>query len=260
MKPTAAYLVVASQRCGSTLLTESLRSTGVAGQPEEFFHFLPDTGRSPQPADWYAGQPEILRLLPPRCSGTPDTFTPEQWRHAIRAQGMTSNGVWGGKLMFNQVPLLLNRAAALPDSTGPGLKAALRDVIGVDPVLIHVHRPDVVEQAVSFWRAIQTGVWRSGGTPRGSALYHRDAIRHAVEMLSAQERGWRAWFTAEGAPQYSIAYPALWRNLTFFCGTILDALGLDPALAPPPALTKQGDAENTSWATRYRAETLAVLA
>ena len=33
-----SFLVCASQRSGSTLLVESLRATGVAGEPEEFFH------------------------------------------------------------------------------------------------------------------------------------------------------------------------------------------------------------------------------
>ena len=37
-----AYLVLASQRSGSTLLVESLRATGVAGEPQEFFQYLPD--------------------------------------------------------------------------------------------------------------------------------------------------------------------------------------------------------------------------
>ncbi len=48
-QPTA-YLVLASQRSGSTLLVESLRATGVAGEPpQEFFQYLPSTSMSPQP-------------------------------------------------------------------------------------------------------------------------------------------------------------------------------------------------------------------
>jgi LPS sulfotransferase NodH len=158
------------------------------------------------------------------------------------------------------VPGLLARAAELPDATGPGLKAALRDVIGVDPVLIHVYRPDVVDQAVSFWRAVQTGVWRTGDRAMSTPVYSHDAIRYAVDLLTAQERGWRAWAETEDVEiRLSLSYPVLWRNLTFFCGTILDALGLDSALAPRPALTRQGDAENAEWAARFRAGELAVL-
>ncbi|MCA4761934.1 hypothetical protein H8Z51_24615, partial [Mycobacterium avium subsp. hominissuis] len=39
----SSYLVLASQRSGSTLLVESLRATGVAGEPQEFFQYLPST-------------------------------------------------------------------------------------------------------------------------------------------------------------------------------------------------------------------------
>lgn len=50
----SAYLVLASQRSGSTLLVESLRATGVAGEPQEFFQYLPATSQSPQPRQWFA--------------------------------------------------------------------------------------------------------------------------------------------------------------------------------------------------------------
>ena len=64
--PTA-YLVLASQRSGSTLLVESLRATGVAGEPQEFFQYLPTTSMSPQPRQWFADVEDesILRLLDP---------------------------------------------------------------------------------------------------------------------------------------------------------------------------------------------------
>ena len=68
----------------------------------------------------------------------------EVWRDYIRTVGRTPNGIWGGKLMWNQTPLLLSRAKDLPESSASGLLSAIRDVVGSDPVLIHVYRPDVV--------------------------------------------------------------------------------------------------------------------
>jgi hypothetical protein len=69
-----AYLVLASQRSGSTLLVESLRATGVAGEPGEFFQYLPTTSQSPQPMQWFDGVDDdsILRLLDPFDEGKPD--------------------------------------------------------------------------------------------------------------------------------------------------------------------------------------------
>ena len=114
--------------------------------------------------------------------GKPDLAPPEIWRDYIRTVGRTPNGVWGGKLMWNQTPLLLQRAAGLPDRSGDGLLSAIRDVIGSDPVLIHVYRPDVVSQAVSFWRAVQTRVWRGRPDPvrDARATYHARAIAHVI--------------------------------------------------------------------------------
>src|SRR5690348_1340391 len=99
-----SYLVLATQRSGSTLLVESLRATGMAPQPRQWFADVEDES--------------ILRLLDPLVAGTPDPATPEAWREHIRSSGRTPNGIWGGKLMWNQTPLLLERAAKLPDRSG----------------------------------------------------------------------------------------------------------------------------------------------
>jgi LPS sulfotransferase NodH len=254
----SAYLVLASQRSGSTLLVESLRATGVAGEPQEFFQYLPDTSQAPQPREWFADLEDesILRLLDPLDVGTPDLAPATIWRDYIRTVGRTPNGVWGGKLMWNQTPLLLNRAKDLPDRSGDGLLAAIRDVVGSDPVLVHIYRPDVVSQAVSFWRAVQTRVWRGRPDPvrDARAEYHAGAIAHIVKMLRAQEEGWRNWFAEEDVEPMDVPYPMLWRNLTRVVATILEALGQDPRLAPAPVLERQADQRSDEWVDRYRAE------
>ena len=255
---SSSYLVLATQRSGSTLLVESLRATGSAGEPQEFFQYLPGTGMAPQPREWFADVADetILTLLDPLEPGEPDTASAVAWREHIRSSGRTPNGVWGGKLMWNQTPLLLQRAAGLPDRSGEDLRSAIRDVIGQDPVFVHVYRPDVVSQAVSFWRALQTRVWRGRPDPErdSRAQYHADAIAHIVRILQDQERGWRDWFAAEDISPIEVAYPVLWRNLTTFVAEILTALGLDPALAPAPALERQANKRSDEWVDRYRAD------
>ena len=253
--PTA-YLVLASQRSGSTLLVESLRATGVAGEPQEFFQYLSATSQAPQPREWFADidDESILQLLDPWDAGKPDLAPPEIWRDYIRTVGRTPNGVWGGKLMWNQTPLLLERAGQLPNRSGEGLLAAIRDVVGQEPLLIHIHRPDVVSQAVSFWRAVQTRVWRGRPDPirDARATYHAGAIAHVVTMLREQEKGWQNWFAEEDIKPFEVPYPVLWRNLTEVVGTILETLGLDPQLAPKPVLERQADRRSDEWVDRYR--------
>jgi trehalose 2-sulfotransferase len=252
--PTS-YLVLASQRCGSTLLVESLRATGSAGEPQEFFQYLPTTGMAPQPRQWFADIEDetVLQLLDPLEPGTPDTASSVAWREHIRSSGRTPNGIWGGKLMWNQTPLLEHRAASLPDRSGDGLRAAIHDVIGSEPVYVHVYRPDVVAQAVSFWRAVQTRVWRARPDPErdSRACYHAGAIAHVVSILREQEECWRSWFAAEDIEPIDVPYPVLWRNLPSIVGEVLEALGQDPRLAPAPVLERQPNERSDDWVDRY---------
>lgn len=256
-KPTA-YLVLASQRSGSTLLVESLRATGVAGEPQEFFQYLPETSMSPQPREWFAAVTDesVLRLLDPIVEGKPDIAPAEIWQDYIRTVGHTPNGVWGGKLMWNQTPLLLQRAKDLPERSGDGLLSAIRDVIGSDPVLVHIYRPDVVSQAVSFWRAVQTRVWRGRPDPvrDARAEYHAGAIAFVVKMLRDQEEGWRGWFAEEEVDYIDVPYPVLWRNLTKVVGDVLEGVGQDRRLAPAPVLERQADQRSDEWVERYRTD------
>lgn len=250
-----SYLVLASQRSGSTLLVESLRATGIAGEPAEFFQYLPETGLAPQPRQWFADVEDetILRLLAPLDPGTPSTETDEQWRARIRREGRSPNGIWGGKLMWNQVPLLLEHANGLPDRTGSGLRSAIVDVLGEEPLYVYVHRPDKVHQAVSFWRAVQTRVWRAPSTRGGqdTAQYHPGGIAHLLRILQEQDAGWRSWFADEGVTPLEVSYRDLGADSTTAVGKVLLELGLDPTVAPPPVLERQADVRSNTWVERF---------
>lgn len=261
MAKPRSYLVCASQRSGSTLLVESLRATTVAGNPEEFFQYLPSTSRAPQPRDWFAGVTDetVLSLLAPLESGTIDTRTPEQWRDQLSSLGRTANKVWGGKLMWNQVPLLLERAAGLPHRSGTGLRSTLEDLVGPDLVFVHVFRPDLVGQAVSMWRAVQTRVWRdtpssSGDSTGTGAVYNGAGIAHLAGILREQETRWRAWFAAQDLSPIEISFERLAADPRATVAEILLELGLDAEFAPPPPLKRQSDGRSLEWAERYRAE------
>ncbi|WP_068275167.1 trehalose 2-sulfotransferase [Aldersonia kunmingensis] len=256
-RPPSSYLVCASQRSGSTLLVESLRATGIAGEPEEYFQYIPETGRSPQPRDWFASVHDetILKLLAPRVSGTPDSRTSEQWRDDLLREGRTPNGVWGGKLMWNQTPLLLARAAALPNPSGTDLRSAIRDVVG-EVTFIWVRRSDIVKQAVSMWRAVQTQVWRDDGNDGldDSAQYHAGGIAYLAEMLRGQDDSWEAWFSSEGIEPIEVSFEELTASPQITTASILERLGLDPSLSPPPPLKRQSNSRSAEWVRQFHAD------
>jgi LPS sulfotransferase NodH len=258
----SSYLVLASQRSGSTLLVESLRATGVAGEPQEFFQYLPATSQAPQPREWFAGVEDetILSLLDPLDPGTPDLAPAEIWRDYIRTVGRTPNGVWGGKLMWNHTDDLLARARELeqvPDDAD--LDATLRALFGDDLKLVYVTRPDKVAQAVSLWTAVQTQSWRAGrGTPAAEARYAFAGVDHLVRQLEEQDAAWRDWLAATGRAAHAVAYDALASDPAGAIGDVLRFLGLPADDVPAPATERQGDGRSAEWADRYRRETEAV--
>ncbi|WP_432496394.1 Stf0 family sulfotransferase [Kineococcus gypseus] len=252
------YLVCASQRSGSTVLCETLRSTGVAGNPLEHFEFLRTSGRPPQPREWFAGvdDPGLLALLAPLEQGSPPSEGPVEWRSRVLAEGRTPNGVWGGKLMWNQVGELLARLEGLPGRSGTDLRSAVADLLGEEPVYVHVHRPDVVAQAVSMWRAVQTQRWRDDGAPAGDdgAVYHADGIAHLEAVLLEQERSWRRWFEDEGIEPVRIGFDDLKADVRAAAARVLEAVGLPGVPVSPPTMRRQGDGRSKQWAERYRSE------
>src|ERR1700683_2846153 len=121
-----AYLVCSTQRSGSTYLCQLLASTGVLGQPQEFFEARAETGLPPHPGYFLAGLPRTgagIRDDPRPTDGPPysDLTTVVSWEaHLERtcALGTTPNGVFGAKLMWNQIPDLEQHAASLERFAG----------------------------------------------------------------------------------------------------------------------------------------------
>ena len=163
-----SYLVCATPRSGSTLLCEALKGTGVAGRPEEYFEAVPATGRPPRPEDYLEGldDAEAHALVggaaapePPPYSSLAGVSSYAEHLERVREWGTTPNGVFAAKLMWDHV----ERLTAL----GP------MDELFDRPRYVWVRRGDVVRQAVSLWRAMQTQSWRDDSTDGAAAARPR---------------------------------------------------------------------------------------
>jgi trehalose 2-sulfotransferase len=152
--------------------------------------------------------------------------------------------------MWNQTALLLNRVKDLPDRSGDGLLAAIRDVIDDDSVLAHVYRPD----AVSFWRAVQARVWRGrpDPIPDARARYRAGAIAHIVTMLRAQDEGWRTWFAEETSSRSRSSIRCCGATL-LRCGHRLGGVEARPATGTETG-ARTADQRSDEWVDRYRAD------
>ena len=249
----SAYLVCATPRSGSTLLCEALKATGVAGRPEEYFEAVVATGRPPRPEEYLDGldDAEALGLLggsaapePPPYSSLNGIATYGEHVERVRRWGTTPNGVFGAKLMWDHVGRLTGDRPPLD---------ALEDLFG-GPRYVWVRRGDVVRQAVSLWRAMQTQSWRDDsvdGVPGGPApRYSFAALRHLVARLADHDARWRELLAA--VPVLEITYEELTADLPGAIRRTLDHVGVeaDRPLSLP-TMRRQADELTEAWVADY---------
>jgi LPS sulfotransferase NodH len=162
--PDRAYIVCSTQLSGSTYLCSLLASTGVAGNPLEFFEATAETQVPPHPGFFLAGLPltgagirnDRQSIDAPEYS---DLRLVNGWRAHLERTfrlGTTDNGVFATKLMWNQLHEIQWYAAALPELARVWRAASCsRRCLG-GRVTCGSVAVTTVRQAISLWRALQT--------------------------------------------------------------------------------------------------------
>jgi trehalose 2-sulfotransferase len=254
---TVCYLVCATPRSGSTLLCETLRETGVAGNPLEFFEAVPETGVPRRPLDYLVGleDPQALDLIAdapphpaPPYSDVRGYASYDEHLERVRREGTTANGVFGAKLMWAHLEDLGRRL-------GAGDLAAFVDERFDRPRFVWVRRHDSVRQAVSLWRAMQTQSWRAENAPAaGEPQYSYAALRHLVTLLSAHDAAWERFFATARGAVLTLTYEELAADPGAALRRTLDHIGVP---APPdaraalPSMQRQADERSDAWAGAY---------
>src|SRR3954453_9679537 len=270
---TSSYLVCATQRSGSTLLCESLKSTGVAGRPEEFFEARVRTGRPRTAAGYFRepGAPDIGDILgdPEKLGPAPDYSSldgiGDYAQHLERSfrLGTTPNGVFGAKLMWGRLDDLARFAGTLPAFRGLAVDEPLPAVFP-RPRYVWVTRRDKVRQAVSLWKAIQTEAWRGAGPgPAAEPVSHEAALEPLVKILADHDTHWESFFSRAGIEPLVITYEddlsagpeqAVRRVLRH-----LD-LSVPPGWPAPRHMQRQADERSERWVAQYRERATSTLA
>lgn len=233
--PHTSYLICATPRCGSSLLAEALKNTGIAGRPEEYF--------------WQGDE----------------VFWQERWGvssytdylKAALGQGTTTNGVFGAKIMWGYFDDVVNKLRHIPlysEKTAPDLLSA------VFPNLhyIWITRRDKVRQAISHWKAIQTGVWTwSTDEPSVAAeepAFNFEAIDSLIQEITKHESAWQGYFAACEVQPYTVIYEEL---VTAYEVTARDILQYLCISCPEylkfaeRQMKQQADAISEEWVQRY---------
>ena len=222
-----SYIVAASYRCGSTYLCTRLWNTGVLGAPAEYLN---------------VGGGRMLRhVMERRLQAT----SPEDYFVKLLACRTSSNGVFGMKAHYHHFDRALDWC--------PRMLKLLAPV-----TYIYLSRRDVIAQAVSMAKAIQTNRWTSMDddvetVPR----YDKRLIGQCLEEIRQQKIGWLRWFELHNITPFVVTYEDLIANTTGAIASIVRLLDVDDDKGSelhPPLVEKLGDGTNAEWAARFRRE------
>ncbi len=233
-EPTA-YLILGTARSGSTLLCQALAGTGLAGDPKEYF--------GAKMASWM------------RKWETPD---PVAYAARLARERATPNGVFGAKLLWQHLRHL-GRASrqhpALADLDDGELLATLFPGVR----WVWITRDDKVRQAVSYWKARESGVWGQRGSRRTIPLkepeFDEAGIARLLETVLREEDAIGRFFAANGIVPCRIVYETLAADYEPTTRGLLACLGIpvppDLAIADPRT-RKLADSASDAWAERFR--------
>lgn len=246
------YLVLATPRSGSTLLGQALNTTDLAGDPREYF--------GPKMRFWTEKW------------GTPSL---EAFVARLRRERSTANGVFGAKLLLSQLRHLERLTRAEPRWAEAPLPAILAELFpGVR--YLWIVRRDKTRQAISYWKAKETGIWgrdqapRPGRTGQGrrarvisarptgrTARYDYAGIAALRDAILADEAGIARFFADGGIAPLTIVYEEFVDRYAETTREALRFIGIAPpanlALGPPRT-AQLADAETEEWVTRFEAE------
>jgi LPS sulfotransferase NodH len=276
--PRRSYLVCATPRSGSTLVCQSLKETGVAGRPEEYFEALVQSGRPRRPEQYFIGaddQTILDHLEQLRRSDDQPARSPLWSRSAYDRYlewaleaGTTENGVFGAKLMWGYFGDFVSLLRNIPEYRDLPL-AELLPAVFPNLSFVRVVRANKVRQAVSLWKAVQTASWRqedsqasNGDDPpyktyleaHGPQLrFHYRAIGHLLDVILAEEASWDAFFEHSQIKPELVLYENFYAEYETATRNIVERLGLElpEGWQAKPRMRRQSTGLNDDWARRY---------
>ena len=236
MNPAISYVIASIQRSGTHLLCSILRSTGIAGSPDE--HFLS------KPSETW----EKRWDAPSRVA----------YVQNVLRQNTAVNGVFGTVVMWSYFERMLQMLQEIPvykNLNGAQLLAA----VFCKPKYIWMRRRNHVEQAVSWAMACQTGIWSQKAEekshPRAVPKFDFKVIDEWCNRIAAHDEGWANYFRENQIEPLVLFYEDIVVSHRTAAERVLEFLELPfpPALEiPPPAVEKQANQISREWAACYR--------
>lgn len=211
------YAICTIVRSGSTWLTELLRSTGLLGNPNEYFSTdMMQRVRRNYPADRAA---QIQLVL---------------------SEGLTPNNIYGLKVFPRQFDLLSSEL--LWTQHLPNLS------------FINLERRDILGQAISRVRAHQTQQWRAEHEAAADPVYDAEEIWQSLRFVARQQARWRLFFARSGLTPLHLIYEDILQDPQGTVDAIAALVKLDPSPKVNLDLIKievQRDETSAEWRARF---------
>jgi len=247
LQPYRSFLICATPFDGSVLLCEALKSTGIAGWPEEYFGVfdqavprgyrenIAPTGHQDSPSGYWneAGYANSLA----------NTFR----------RGTSPNGVFGAKVLWSYFDQFVCSLRQIP---------MYRDMPVFDllptafPNLQYVWfiGGDKVHQAISLWKAAQMHIWGFTHAPERQFVFNYEAVDRFARHIVAHEMEWLRFFNACDIQPFIVGYEDLLSDYEGTMHRLLKYLQLSPSermTFTRPPLERQTDAVVELWCKRY---------
>jgi LPS sulfotransferase NodH len=248
-QPYAAYVICTAPRSGSTLHCKLLAATGVAGSPGSYFH-------EPDLSKWCA-----YHGVTAGADRSERAILREVVDAALR-KGRGETPIFGLRMQRRSFPFFEEKLAVLfPDlADTPGrITAAFGQTL-----FIRLRRADVIDQALSFVKAQQTGLWHRSSdgselerlSPPAPPIYDFEAIDVARREFEGFNADWDGWFERYGIAPLEIAYSDLAAAPGAVLERVLERFGQDADLAGDiePPVARLSDGTNAEWKARYAAD------
>ncbi len=228
--PERSYLLATVPRSGSTYVSHLLWRSGCLGAPLEYLNF-----EATGPYGHANASPAEQRRL---------------WDAALRRR-TSPNGVFGLKGFPPQFEALAQENSDL-------LASVMRQIVPSREAsrVILLRRRDRTAHAISYARAIISGIWRQEqeGNARFEPEYSSVAVERAARLIEAQEAAWQAMIADLKLVPMVLYYEDVVAEPNAAIGQVAEFLGveIDPAAEVNiPVIRRQSQEGARAWAERH---------
>ncbi len=146
-----------------------------------------------------------------------------------------------------------------------GMKAHYHQLAGVPGLVEHftehfpraryvyLTRDNIVRQAISLARALQTGQWCAHFAAKGTAQYDAGLIQRCLAFVALERERWEDFFAFNGIMPLRVQYDALACAYPITVGVIAGFLGFPDREVPAPRISQQADQLTDVWYDRFTA-------